>query len=381
LNTQPKELSTATLQISAQPAVPQGHHYTYKFYALHTNHLPTFLKGLRQIPWVGILPIIHQSFSCYSTTTIIHNAHAPPPHCHLHLFDTATHNAHHPPRWSPTTITRWPTWQCHITNRTNGHIDAREQWQEPELPRRSWWRGCQTMDNDEVSPPPPYCLLTLEPGATSAMWQLGSEWSSFIVWFQPNPTQQRWMDGNDDDDDNAMQRQGVDTNGYEGPPPPTKMMAHHHPLAPPHKHQQWPSTTPPTRTMAQHHPTNSKHSPAPPHEPAPMNNDNGPLSAPTDPLWTTNTAHHDPLPMANTAHHNPIPMAKTTHDLPLPTVTTAQHQHPRGAPHPTNGEHHPPPPTIFDDSPPPAPTNCEDGPAPHANGDDSAAQINVIYVS
>jgi len=46
LNTRPKELSTATPQMSAQPAVPQGYCYTYKFYALHTNHLPTFLKRI-----------------------------------------------------------------------------------------------------------------------------------------------------------------------------------------------------------------------------------------------------------------------------------------------------------------------------------------------
>jgi len=114
---------------------------------------------------VGILPIIHQSFSCSSTTTIIHNAHAPPPRRHLHLSDTATHNAHHPPHWLPTTIMRRPMWQCHVTNQTNGHIDARQQRQEPELPHRSRRHGRQTMDNDEVSPPPPYCLLTPEPGA------------------------------------------------------------------------------------------------------------------------------------------------------------------------------------------------------------------------
>ena len=46
MNTRPKELSTATLQMSAQPAVSQGHYYTYNFYALHTNHLPTFLKRI-----------------------------------------------------------------------------------------------------------------------------------------------------------------------------------------------------------------------------------------------------------------------------------------------------------------------------------------------
>ena len=127
-------------------------------------------------------------------------------------------------------------------------------------------------------------------------------------------------------------------------------------------------------------------------EPANTNSDDGPLSAPTDPLRMTNTAHHDPLPTANMAHHNTIPMANTTHHLPLPTVRTAQHQHPHSAPHPTNGKHCQPPPTIFDNSPPPAPTNCKDGPAPHANSDDgpsppltnsddSPAQFNVVYVS
>ena len=185
---------------------------------------------------MGILSIIHQSFSCSSTTTIVHNAHTPPPRRHLRLSNAATHNTHHPPRWSPTTITRRPTWQCHITNRTNGHIDARQRRREPKLPRCSWRCGCQTMDNNEVSPPPPYCLLTPEPGATSATWQPGGERSSFVIWFQPNPTRQRRTDGDDDDDDDATQQQGVDTNGYEGPPPPTKTMAHHHPLAPPHQH-------------------------------------------------------------------------------------------------------------------------------------------------
>ena len=156
--------------------------------------------------------------------------------------------------------------------------------------------------------------------------------------------------------------------------------AHHHPPrlwpittpnigdedpAPPHECQQRPSTTPGTTTMAQHHPTNSEHGPAPPHEPAPTNDDNSPLSAPTGPLRTMNTAHHDPLPTANTAYHDPIPTVNTTHHLPLPTARTAQHRHPHGAPHPMNGEHRPPPPTIFDDGPPPAPTNCKD-----ANGDD-----------
>jgi len=201
----------------------------------------------------------------------------------------------------------------------------------------------------------------------------------------------------------------------------TAMRAHHHPPrqwpittpsignkdpgpAPPHERQQWPSTTPQTTTMAhttptsttmahyQHPPTNGKHRPAPPHEPVPTNDNNGPLSAPTDPLRVRNTAHHDPLPTANTAHHDPIPMVNKTHHLPLPTARTAQHHHPHGAPHPTNGKHRPPPPTIFDDGPPPAPTNSKDGPAPHANGDDSPsppptngdnspAQSYVVYVS
>jgi len=42
LNTRPKELSTATLQMSAQPAIPQGHYYMYKIYALYQpfTHLP-----------------------------------------------------------------------------------------------------------------------------------------------------------------------------------------------------------------------------------------------------------------------------------------------------------------------------------------------------
>jgi len=70
----------------------------------------------------------------------------------------------------------------------------------------------------------------------SVTWQPGGERSSFVVRFQLNPTRQQRMDGDDDNDDNATQRQGVDTNSYEGPPLPTKMMAHHHPLAPPHKH-------------------------------------------------------------------------------------------------------------------------------------------------
>ena len=192
----------------------------------------------------------------------------------------------------------------------------------------------------------------------------------------------------------------------------TATRAHHHPPrqwpittpsigdedpgpAPPHECCQWPSTTPQMTATAQHHPTNSDDNgplPAPPHKPAPTNDDNGPLSAPTNPLRTMNMAHHDPLPTANTAHHDPIPTVNTTHHLPLPTARTAQHQHPHGAPHPTNGKHHPPPPTIFDDGPPPAPTNCEDGPAPHANGDDgpspppmngnnSPAQSYVVYVS
>ena len=199
------------------------------------------------------------------------------------------------------------------------------------------------------------------------------------------------------------------------------MRAHHHPPrrwpittpsigdedpgpAPPHECRQQPSTTPRMTTTAhttptsttmahyQHHPTNGEHGPAPPHEPAPTNDDNGPLSAPTDPLPMRNMAHHDPLPTANRAHHDPIPTANKTHHLPLPMVRTAQHQHPHGTPHPTNGEYRPPPPTIFDDGPPPAPTNCKDGPAPHANsddgpsppltnGDDSLAQSYVVYVS
>ena len=62
--------------------------------------------------------------------------------------------------------------------------------------------------------------------------------------------------------------------------------------------------------------------------------------------------------MANTAYHDPIPTANMAHHLPLPTARTAQHQHPHGAPHPTNGKHRPPPPTIFNDGPPPAPTTC-----------------------
>jgi len=444
--------------MSAQPVVPQGHYYMYKFYVLHTNHLPTFLKRIAANSVSGnsahhssILLLFlnrHHDPQCPCTPTLsppitptTHHVGHPQP-----SQDDRCGNAMSPIEWSATLM------QGNNDGNPSCHVTVSDM-------ATKWWTTLRSV------PPPPYCLLTPEPVAMSATWQPNSEWSSFVVWFWPNTTWQWWMDGDHDHDHDAMQRQGVDTNSYKGPPPPTKMMAHHHPAlatrtqaqhhpmntdngpAPPHEWQTWPSTTthetvptnddngpapphqwqrqwPTTSTTpqmvntAQHHPTNSDDNsplPAPPHQwqwewpttsttpPTanmaqhhpmnqcprtmtmaqhhPTNGDNGPLPAPTDPLQMTNMAHHDPIPTTNTTHH-----------LPLPMVRTAQHQHPHGAPHPTNGEHRPLPPTIFNDGPPPAPTNCKDGPAPHTNsddgpsppltnGDDSPAQFNVVYVS
>ena len=154
---------------------------------------------------------------------------------------------------------------------------------------------------------------------------------TFVVRFRHNTTRQQQTNG----DDNAMQWQGVNTNGYEGSPPPTKTMAHHHPQ---HRRRgPRPSTTPRMPTTAQHHPTNDDNGPhhpnvddngplpAPPHQrrtrpsttPRTSTHERRqwPLSAPTHPLRTRNTAHHDPLPTANMAHHDPIPTANKTHHL------------------------------------------------------------------
>ena len=179
MNTQPKEFSTATLQMSTQPAVPQGHYYTYKFYALHTNHLPTFLKRIAANSVSG--NSAHHSSIFLLFLNHHHRPQCPctPPRCHLRLFNAATHNAHHPQRWSPTTITQWPTWQCHVTNRTNGHIDVRQRRWEPKLPCRSWQRGCQMMDNDEVSPPSP--LLFANPGARCHVSDVATRWRTIII--------------------------------------------------------------------------------------------------------------------------------------------------------------------------------------------------------
>jgi len=220
-----------------------------------------------------------------------------------------------------------------------------------QVPHRSRRHGHQMMNNDEVSPPSP--LLFANPRTRYPM----------MTQCRPGRTQWRWqqatrMTGNDNDNDGrqwqrqrghammtachdeAATRMAARVHHHHHPPtahhhaPPMAMRTHQHHY---HQQRQWSITTHTQWTATQ-----------PP--PAPTNSNN--------PLWTMNTAHHDPLPMANTAYHDPIPMANMAHHLPLPTVRTAQHQHPHGAPHPTNGEHCPPLPTIFDDGPPPAPTNC-----------------------
>jgi len=121
------------------------------------------------------------------------------------------------------------------------------------------------MDNDEVSPPS--LLLFANPGARCHVSDVACLSSDF------DPTQQDNNGRMDSDNHDATQRQGVDTNSYEGSPPPTKTMAHHHP-------QHWrqgprPSTTPRMPTTAQHHPMNDDNGPHHPNV-----NDNGPLPAP-----------------------------------------------------------------------------------------------------
>jgi len=141
------------------------------------------------------------------------------------------------------------------------------------------------MDNDEVSPPSP--LLFANPGARCHVSDVARSLSDF------DTTQQ---------DNNRRTATTMPCNGKVSTRTATR--AHHHPPrrwpittpsigdedpgpAPPHECQQRPSTTPRTMTTAhttptsmtmahyQHHPTNGEHGPAPPHEPAPTNDDNG----------------------------------------------------------------------------------------------------------
>jgi len=217
-----------------------------------------------------------------------------PTHPHL----VATFASLTPPPITPTTH--------HVGRPPPSHDDRRGNATSPiEQPATSM-RGnnngnpsCQMMDNDKVSPPSP--LLFANPGARCHVSDMARSSSDFDPTQQDNNGQ---MDGDNNNDHDATQWQGVDTNSYKGSPPPPRRWPITTPSigdedpgpAPPHKRQQWPSTTPQTTTTAhttptstttahfQHHPTNGEHGPAPPHEPAPTNDDNGPLSAPTDPL-------------------------------------------------------------------------------------------------
>jgi len=148
----------------------------------------------------------------------------PPPRRHLRPFNAATHNAHHPPRWSPTTITRRPTWQCHVTNRTTGHIDARQ---------RRWEPSCHVAVGDVASrrwtttrsvPPPPYCLLTPEPGVATRR--------RTIIDHRPISTQHNTMATRAHHHPPRRWPITTPSIGDEDPGP-----------APPHQRRQWPSTS------------------------------------------------------------------------------------------------------------------------------------------
>jgi len=145
------------------------------------------------------------------------------------------------------------------------------------------------MDNDEVSPPSP--LLFANPGARCHVSDVARSSSDFDTIQQDN-----------DGRTATTTMTTMPCNGKVSTRTATR--AHHHPprrwpittpsigdedpgSAPPHERRQRPSTTPRTTTTAhttpmsmttahyQHHPTNGKHGPAPPHEPAPTNDNNG----------------------------------------------------------------------------------------------------------
>jgi len=236
------------------------------------------------------------------------------------------------------------------------HCPCHPNHKATQVPRRSRRHGHQTMNNDKVSPPSP--LLFANPRTRCPMTtqcRPGRTWR--------RQQQATTMTGNDNDND-GRQRQWqrwhkMTTACHDEVAIWTAARVHHHhhpPTAHHHYHQRRRGPTSTTTTNSNNGPlpapTNGDDSPPPPT----TNGDNGPSPhtqrtatrpppAPTNsdnPLWTMNTAHHDPLPMANMAYHDPMPMANTTHHLPLPTARMAQHQHPHGAPHPTNGEHRPP---------------------------------------
>jgi len=312
---------------------------------------------------------------------------------HLHLI--ATFASSTPPPITPTTH--------HIGRPPPSHDDQRgnatspiEQWATLMRGNDDGNPSCHIAVSNMATrqwttmrsvPPSPYCLLTPEPGATSAMWQLGSEWSSFVVWFWPNTTQQQWMDSDDRwpqprPQCYAMARcrheqlRGPTTthqNNSPSPPPALAMrtQAQHHPTnddndpAPPHQWWwQWPttSTTPQTANMAQHHPTNqcprtmtTAHYQ---HLPTPYEQWTWPTTTPyqwwTQPTTTpyqqqtratispyqwwgqpntsTHTAHPTPWTV-NTAHHLPPPLTMAHLQHP-PTVRTAQHHTPTAHHHP-----------------------------------------------
>jgi len=210
-------------------------------------------------------------------------------------------------------------------------------------------------------PLPLYCLLTPEPGA---------QW-----WHNADPAEhdedgERWqpwqvtMTGNNNNNNGMQWQQHAMTRRWHkwqwGPT--TTTTTHQWPITMPHQRRQGPTSTTATNSNDSPLPaptngddgpppptTNGNNSPLPhtPNEqqhgppPAPMNSD--------DPQWTMNMAHHNPLPTANTAYHDPIPMVNAVHHLPLPMVRMAQHHYPHGTPHPMNGKHRPPLPTIFND--------------------------------
>jgi len=253
------------------------------------------------------------------------------------------------------------------------HCPCHPNHKATQVPHRSQQHGHQTMNNDEVSPPSP--LLFANPRTRCPM----------TTQCRPGRTQWRRRQattttGNNNDNDGRQQQwqrwhammtarhdeaatwTAARVHHHHHPPmahhhtPPTAMRTHQHhyhqqrwwPITSTHQQRRWP--TPTYHQWQQRSITTHTQQMATRPPPAPTNSD--------DPLWMMNTAHHNPLPMANMAYHNPIPMANTAHHLPLPMVRMAQHQHPHGAPHPTNGEHCPPLPTIFNNGPPPAPTNC-----------------------
>jgi len=143
--------------MSAQPAVPQGYCYIYIFYALHTNHLPTFLKRIAANSVSG-------NSAHHSSISLVRQ---PPPSStmptHPHLV--ATFASLTPPPIMPTTHHHHTTTDVAMRHHQSNNQPHRckATTTGTELPCCSRPRGRQTMDNDKVSPPSP--LLFANPRA------------------------------------------------------------------------------------------------------------------------------------------------------------------------------------------------------------------------